>query len=145
RLVEQGVPFVEVTLGGAPGAAGGWDTHSNNFDSVRVLSEMLDAGWGTLMEDLKQRGLLDTTLVVWMGEFGRTPGINGSNGRDHFPNAWSTVLAGGGIKGGGAVGKTSRDGTAVAERPVTVQDFLATICEALGIDSLKQNQSNVGR
>jgi hypothetical protein len=145
RLVECGVPFAEVTLGGVNGGAFGWDTHTNNFEQVKALSGVLDAAWGTLMTDLKERGLLDSTLIVWMGEFGRTPRINASNGRDHFPNAWSTVLAGGGIKGGGAVGKTSRDGSAVEERAVTVQDFLATICEALGIDSMKQNQSNVGR
>jgi hypothetical protein len=145
RLIERGVPFVEVTMGGVNGGAFGWDTHQNNFEQVKALSGVLDAAWGTLMTDLKERGLLDSTLIVWMGEFGRTPGINGSNGRDHFPNAWSTVLAGGGIKGGGAVGKTSKDGMKVEDRKVTVRDFLATICEALGIDSMKQNQSNVGR
>jgi hypothetical protein len=145
RLVERGVPFVEVTLGGVNGGAFGWDSHTNNFEQVKALSGVLDAGWSTLMTDLKERGLLDSTLIVWMGEFGRTPRINPSNGRDHFPAAWSTVLAGGGVKGGGAVGKTSRDGSAVEERAVTVQDFLATICEALGIDPMKQNQSNVGR
>ena len=97
------------------------------------------------MEDLKQRGLLDSTLIVWMGEFGRTPRINGQQGRDHFPAAWSTVLAGGGIKGGQAFGKTRADGMKVETRPVSVSDFLATICLALGIDPLKQNNSNVGR
>jgi hypothetical protein len=145
RLVERGVPFVEVTMGGVNGGAFGWDTHQNNFDRVKELSGVLDAAWGTLMTDLKERGLLDSTLIVWMGEFGRTPQINQSNGRDHFPNAWSTVLAGGGIKGGAAVGKTSRDGSNVEERKITVQDFLATICEALGVDPMKQNQSNIGR
>jgi hypothetical protein len=145
RLVERGVPFVEVTLGGVNGGAFGWDTHQNNFDQVKALSGVLDAGWGAIMTDLKERGMLDSTLIVWMGEFGRTPVINTSNGRDHFPNAWSTVLAGGGIKGGGAVGKTAKDGTKVEERPVSVHDFLATICGALGIDPLKQNMSNVGR
>jgi hypothetical protein len=145
RLVERGVPFVEVTLGGLNGGAFGWDTHGDNFNQVRRLSEVLDAGWGTLMHDLKERGLLDTTLIVWMGEFGRTPKINGQNGRDHFPDAWSTVLAGGGIKGGHAVGKTSADGMKVEERKVTVPDFLATVCKALGVDPLIQNKSNVGR
>jgi uncharacterized protein (DUF1501 family) len=80
-----------------------------------------------------------------MGEFGRTPRINGGQGRDHYPNAWSTVLAGGGIKGGQAFGKTTPDGAKVETRPVSVSDFLATICLALGIDPLKQNNSNVGR
>jgi uncharacterized protein (DUF1501 family) len=138
RLVERGVPFIEVTLDG-------WDTHQQNFDQVKSLSGILDPAWATLMADLKDRGLLDSTLIVWMGEFGRTPKINNSQGRDHFPNAWSTVLAGGGIKGGQVIGKTSADGMTVEDRPVSVPDFLATVCQALGIDPMKQNQSNVGR
>jgi uncharacterized protein (DUF1501 family) len=80
-----------------------------------------------------------------MGEFGRTPQINPQNGRDHFPNAWSTVLAGGGIKGGQVYGKTSPDAMTVADKPVTVPNFMATICKALGLDPTKQNMSNVGR
>jgi uncharacterized protein (DUF1501 family) len=80
-----------------------------------------------------------------MGEFGRTPGINPRKGRDHYPNAWSTVLGGGGIKGGQAVGKTGKDGMRVEERPVSVVDLLATICHAIGIDPNKQNMSNVNR
>lgn len=145
RLVERGVSFVEVTLGGLGDQAIGWDTHTQNFDGVRRLSEVLDPAWGTLMTDLKQRGLLDSTLVVWMGEFGRTPKINDNTGRDHFPQAWSTVLAGGGIKGGQAIGRTSADGMTVEDRPVTVPDLLATVCGALGIDPMKQNDSNLGR
>ena len=145
RLVERGVPFIEVALGGLNGGALGWDTHTNNFDTVKGLSGVLDAAWSALMGDLKDRGLLDTTLIVWMGEFGRTPQINGQQGRDHFPNGWSTVLAGGGIKGGQVVGKTGKNGGVVEKRPVTVPDFLATVCLALGVDPLKQNESNVGR
>jgi hypothetical protein len=146
RLVELGVPFVEVSLGGVDNnAAFGWDTHAQNFDIVKQLSQVLDPAWGTLMSDLKARGLLDSTLIVWMGEFGRTPKINGSKGRDHFPNAWSTVLAGGGIKGGRVIGKTSEDGTTVEERKVLVPDFLATICKVLGMNTEKKNLSNVGR
>jgi hypothetical protein len=145
RLVERGVPFVEVTLGGVSGGALGWDTHAQNFDSVKNLSQVLDPAWATLMTDLKDHGLLDSTLIVWMGEFGRTPQINGQRGRDHFPNAWSTVLAGGGIKGGQVVGKTSPDGMKVEERAVPAPDFLSTVCRALGIDPMKQNDSNVGR
>jgi hypothetical protein len=145
RLVERGVPFVEVTLGGFDAGGIGWDTHQANFDGVRKLSEVLDPAWSTLMEDLRLRGLLDSTLIVWMGEFGRTPKINPQAGRDHYPNAWSTALAGGGIRGGQVVGRTSSDGTKVEERPVSVPDFLATVCGALGIDPLKQNQSNIGR
>ncbi len=143
RLVEQGVPFVEVSFGGDNGV--GWDTHAENFNGVRDLSNTLDPAWATLMSELKARGLLDSTLIVWMGEFGRTPKINPNKGRDHYPNAWSTVLAGGGIRGGQAIGRTSPDGTTVAERPVSVPDLLATTCRALGIDPMKQNVSNVGR
>jgi uncharacterized protein (DUF1501 family) len=146
RLVEQGVPFVEVTLNSAPGAPGiGWDTHQNNFNAVKSLSGVLDAGWATLIDDLKDRGLLDTTLIVWMGEFGRTPKINGQTGRDHWAASWSTVVGGGGIKGGQVVGKTSPDGMKVDDRPTTVSDLMGTICCALGIDPAKQNDSNVGR
>jgi hypothetical protein len=144
RLVERGVPFVEVGLT-ANGRGFAWDTHGQNFEAVKELSQVLDPAWATLMADLKDRGLLDSTLIVWMGEFGRTPKINPQMGRDHFPNAWTTVLAGGGIKGGQAVGKTSKDGTTVEERPVSVGDFLATVATALGIDPRKQNASNVGR
>jgi uncharacterized protein (DUF1501 family) len=143
RLVERGVPFIEVSLGGASGID--WDTHQNNFQTVRELSQGLDAGWATLMDDLKSRGLLDRTLIVWMGEFGRTPTINGQKGRDHFPKAWTAVLGGGGIKGGQVIGKTSAGGEAIESRPVSVPDLLATVCLALGIDPRKSNQSNVGR
>jgi hypothetical protein len=143
RLVERGVPFVEVSLGGASGIS--WDTHVNNFEAVRGLSGTLDAAWSSLLKDLQDRGRLESTLVVWMGEFGRTPKINGSNGRDHFPTAWTAALAGGGIKGGQAVGRTSADGSRVEGRPVKVPDFLATVCLALGIDPRAQNLSNVGR
>jgi uncharacterized protein (DUF1501 family) len=146
RLIERGVPFAEVTLSGAEGANTlGWDTHQKNFDAVQKLSGVLDAGWSTLLDDLKDRGLLDTTLVVWMGEFGRTPRINGFAGRDHFPTAWTTVLGGGGIAGGQVIGRTADDGLSVEDRPVSVPDFLATVCLALGIDPRKQNPSNVGR
>jgi len=138
RLVERGVPFVEVTLGG-------WDTHDNNFALVKNLCAQLDPAWATLLADLKDRGLLDTTTVVWAGEFGRTPGINPRNGRDHYPNAWSAVLGGGGIKGGQTVGRTGKDGATVEERPVSVPDLLATVAKALGIDPEKQNMSNVNR
>jgi len=144
RLVERGVPFVEVSLSNGANALG-WDTHVENFKAVQSLSETLDAGFATLIADLADRGLLSSTLVVWMGEFGRTPKINANNGRDHFPLAWSTVLMGGGVRGGQAIGKTDPDGMRVAARPVAVGDFLATICAGLGIDPTKQNVSNVGR
>ena len=145
RLVESGVSFVEVNLGGVNGGAFGWDTHGNNFETVKQLSGVLDAGWSALMTDLKNKGLLDTTTIVWMGEFGRTPEIVNNNGRNHWATSWATVLAGGGIKGGQVVGKTSDDGREVKERPVTAGDLMATLVTALGIDPKKSNRSNAGR
>jgi hypothetical protein len=146
RLVERGVPFVEVTLSSVDGMNGlGWDTHAQNFDTVGKLCDVLDSGWATLMTDLRSRGLLDSTLIVWMGEFGRTPKINEQAGRDHFPNAWSTVIAGGGIRGGQAVGNTGADGEEVKDRPVMVPDMLATVVKGLGIEPTKQNTVANGR
>ena len=139
RLVERGVPFIEVGLNG-------WDTHAQNFDQVKRLSGTLDPAWATLLEDLKEKGLLESTLIVWMGEFGRTPKIaKDRSGRDHWAVSWSTVLAGGGLKGGQVVGKTSPDGMTIEERKVEVPDLLGTVCLALGLDPRKQNNSNVGR
>jgi hypothetical protein len=138
RLVERGVPFVEVNLDG-------WDTHTDNFAGLKNLAGPLDQAWSSLMTDLADRGMLGTTTIVWMGEFGRTPRINPNGGRDHYPAAFSAVLAGGGIRGGSVVGKTDADGIEIAERPTTIQDFLATLCLTLGIDYEKQNLSNVGR
>ncbi len=117
RLVERGVPFVEVTLGSIDGNSPGWDTHQNNFPAVRNLSGELDAAWSALVAELQDRGLLESTTILWMGEFGRTPTINNNAGRDHFPAAWSAVLAGGGIRGGMAHGRTSDDGMTVADSP----------------------------
>jgi hypothetical protein len=146
RLVERGVPFVEIALSSAEGGMGfGWDTHQQNFEAVKRLSEVLDPAWSALMDDLRARGRLDSTLIVWMGEFGRTPKVNANAGRDHFPNAWTTVLAGGGIRGGQVIGDTGKDGIQVKERPVTVPDFLATVCKAVGVDPMTQNVSDVGR
>jgi hypothetical protein len=145
RLVERGVPFVEVSLATVGNLVLGWDTHLNNFEGVRSLSEVLDPAWATLMTDLKDKGLLDSTMIVWMGEFGRTPRINGARGRDHWARSWTSVLAGGGIKGGQVIGKTSADGTTVEERPVNVEDLLATVGLGLGVDIAKNNNSNVGR
>ena len=133
-----GVRFVTVTNQG-------WDTHTDNFKGHQRLLGPLDAGLAAMYQTLSEKGLLDRTLVVVMGEFGRTPTINNNTGRDHFPAAWSTVLAGGGVKGGQVYGKTTDDGMKVADRPVSTPDFLATICGALGIDPLKQNMTNVGR
>ncbi len=144
RLIERGVPFIEVSLGTSSEQVG-WDTHSNNFTTVRELSTTLDNGWATLMQDLDDRGLLESTTILWMGEFGRTPVINANAGRDHYPRAWTTVLAGGGIAGGQAYGKTSDDGTAVEKDQVNQQDLLATLCQALGVGAAASNMSPSGR
>lgn len=145
RLIEHGVSFVEVSLGRFGGGALGWDTHRNNFDIVKSLSAELDAGWATLMRELQERGLLESTTIVWLGEFGRTPKVNGAGGRDHFPAAWTTVFAGGGINGGQAYGKTSDDGMEVADGKVGIGDVLATLCQAAGVDPDTQNDSELGR
>jgi hypothetical protein len=141
RLVEAGVSFVEVSLGGLEGAPAGWDTHTDIFNQIKVLNAALDKGFATLLRDLASRGLLETTTIVWMGEFGRTPRIS-NGGRDHFPTAFSTVLAGAGIKTEQVVGRTKTDGSDVAERPVQIMDFLATVCKAVGVDPGTQNMSD---
>jgi hypothetical protein len=138
RLVEKGVRFVEVELDG-------WDTHVENFTRTRDLSQQLDAGFASLLQDLRASGLLETTLVIWMGEFGRTPRINAKGGRDHWPQAWSVALAGGGIKGGQVIGATDPDGIEVKEQPVSVPDLFATLCKCLNIDDSKYNSSPLGR
>jgi hypothetical protein len=144
RLVERGVAFIEVALSAVPGSAAAWDTHTDNFNQVKALSQVLDPAWGTLMRDLRERGLLDSTLVVWMGEFGRTPKIT-NGGRDHFPLAWSVALGGGGIRGGQVIGSTTADGREVKDRRVSLTDWYATICTVLGIDPAKENISPEGR
>lgn len=138
RLLERQVSFVEVSLGG-------WDTHYDNFEGVQHLCGSMDRPWAALLQDLKDRGLLESTLVVWMGEFGRTPVINPQVGRDHYSKAWRVVPGGGGIKGGTVIGRTSSDGLTVEGRLVTMPDLLDTICHAIGLNSKKQNLSNVGR
>lgn len=131
RLVESGVRFVEVTLGG-------WDTHADNFSQTKTLCGMLDPAMSALMHDLERRGLLDETVVVWMGEFGRTPDINGGKGRDHWPNGFSVVLGGGGVQGGRRIGELDEDGKEIQKEPVRVQDLFATLCVLLGIDPDKR-------
>lgn len=138
RLVESGVTFVEVM-------SNGWDTHNDNFNRVKTLSNQVDPATAALISDLKERGMLDRTLVIWMGEFGRTPRINGRTGRDHYPRAFNLALAGGGIKGGQVIGKTTADGTTVAERPVRVEDLFCTFCKSLKINPRKENLSLEGR
>ena len=138
RLVERGVACVEVNLGG-------WDTHQDNFNRVAQNCRQLDPGMGTLIKDLNDKGLLKNTLVLWMGEFGRTPKVNANSGRDHYPRAWSVALAGGGIQGGRIVGSTDKDGVEVKDRPVTVPDLFATVYAAMGVDYKKKNVSPLGR
>ncbi len=137
RLVEGGVRFVEVMSGDGVG----WDTHRDNFPRTRALSQEADRGMAALVEDLRDRGRLDSTVIVWMGEFGRSPQITSGGGRNHWAKAWSSVLAGGGIRGGQVVGRTDAQATEVIERPIGVGDFLATICTVLGIDYKRQNRA----
>ena len=138
RLVEAGVKFVEVSLDG-------WDTHQNNFESVKNLLRVVDPAFSALVKDLADRDILDKTIVLWLGEFGRTPRINENDGRDHYPNGWSAVLSGGGVRGGQAVGATDADGIEVVDRPVSVPDLFASLCFALGIDIHNENYSRMGR
>ncbi len=137
RLVEAGVNFVEVSLNG-------WDTHTDNFTRVESLLGDVDPGFHALVTDLERRDMLDSTLVVWMGEFGRTPRINGNEGRDHFPNAWNVVLAGGGVRPG-VVGATNEDGTKVVSDPVKTEDLFRTIYTIVGIDPDKTFSTESGR
>ena len=138
RLVEAGVKFVEVVLPG-------WDTHQDNFTRTQALMGQLDPGLGTLIQDLADRGMLESTLVLCMGEFGRTPKINPNDGRDHYPKAWSALIAGGGVQGGRVIGKTDATGTEVADRPVGVPDLMASICRSAGINAAKVNKTPQGR
>ena len=142
RLVEAGSRFV--TAAGYHGTS--WDTHSDNDKGHRDrLAPTLDRTLTALIEDLDERGLLDTTLVVAMGEFGRTPTINPNLGRDHWPNCWSLALAGAGIKTGQVVGASDERGHDVTDRVVTMGDLYATIYKALGIDWTKEYMSPIGR
>ncbi|UQA54584.1 DUF1501 domain-containing protein [Polyangium aurulentum] len=138
RLVEAGVRFVEVTLDG-------WDTHENNFERTKNLMGTLDPAMSSLVKDLADRNMLERTLVVWMGDFGRSPRINGRDGRDHHPAAWSAVIAGGGIRSGIALGATDADGAKVVERPVPIADLFATLATALGLDPLETAMTPQGR
>lgn len=138
RLVEAGVTFVEVTLNG-------WDTHRDNFTASKRLCEQFDQPMAQLIRDLKERGRLEKTLVLWMGEFGRTPRINPNQGRDHFPRAYSVVMAGGGVKGGQVIGETSKGGDEVKNRPVSVVDLMQTIYHGLKIDANKERHTSIGR
>jgi hypothetical protein len=138
RLVASGVKFVEVTLDG-------WDTHQDVFGRTERLMGILDPAMSGLLVDLERRGLAASTLVVWMGDFGRTPTINANDGRDHHPAAWTAVLAGAGIRGGVVHGETDALGSRVVKDAVTVPDLLATIATPLGLDPADMAQSPAGR
>jgi hypothetical protein len=138
RLVETGVTFVEVSHGN-------WDTHDDNFNRTARLAAEVDQSMAALIGDLKSRGMLERTLVIWMGEFGRTPNINGRTGRDHYPRAFNVLLAGGGIKGGQVIGATDRLGRDIKDRPVPVNDLFCSFYQALKINPRKENMSGVGR
>jgi hypothetical protein len=139
RLVERGVKAVSIWMGG-------WDTHSANFKSLKEkLLPPMDQGYGALIGDLFQRGLLDSTLVVQTGEFGRTPKVNKNAGRDHWPKAFSAVLAGGGVTGGQVIGATDKHAAEVTDHPVTVEDLSATMFTSLGVDLHAVNYTPEGR
>ncbi|MBL8811539.1 MAG: DUF1501 domain-containing protein [Planctomycetaceae bacterium] len=138
RLVERGVAFVEVR-------SGNWDTHQNNFEECAKNAAEVDPGTATLLSDLRDRGMLKDTVVVWMGEFGRTPKINPREGRDHYPKVFSMMMAGGGIRGGQVYGSSTADGSEIAENPVTVPDLMRTVCKALGVNADHENMSPQGR
>ncbi len=139
RLIEAGVSAVELNLGG-------WDTHAQNFNALRTRQlPPLDQGMGSLVKDLVDRGMWQDTVVLWMGEFGRTPRINQNTGRDHWARCWSIVVGGGAIRGGQAYGSTDEDGMAVAQNPTRISDVFATVYRALGIDPTTQIRDPIGR
>src|SRR5262249_49790625 len=131
-------PFVEAQRRG-------WRIPANGLTALKPLIPPVDHGMAALVADLRMRGMLDSTLLAWMGEFGRVPHINLTAGRDHFPAAFNLALAGCGVKGGQVIGATDKLGTEVVERPVTVPDLFCPFCRALASDPRKENQSNVGR
>lgn len=138
RLVETGVPFVEVDLGG-------WDTHNGNFNALRTKLPEMDKAIGALVTDLVERGLYDDTAIIWMGEFGRTPRINGGAGRDHWARSWSVVVGGAGFARGAVVGKTNADGTDVDSEPYSAEDLMASVCQSVGISLETTFTSRNGR
>jgi len=140
RLVERGVRFVQLFMAGQP-----WDTHNNNNAGTKRCCELTDQPVAALLTDLKQRGLLDSTLVFWGGEFGRTPGAQNKDGRDHHPYGFSVWLAGGGIRGGQTYGATDDFGYRAVHNRCPVADLHATILHLLGVDAKKLTYSHNGR
>ena len=143
RLIERGVACVEVSLGTNSGGPG-WDTHTGNFSTVKSLSAELDAGWATLMKDLADRGLLESTTILWMGEFNDAANQQQCRWRS-FPRGLVDGPGGRGHCGRQAYGQTSEDGTAVVDEQISVADLLATLCEAVGIESDASQNDNNGR
>ena len=137
RLVESGVKLVEVVLDG-------WDTHQDNFNRVKTLLGAVDPAMSALIKDSTRRHMLSSTLVLWMGDFGRTPKINGKEGRDHFPQAWNAVMAGGGTKPG-VLGATNAEGTKAVGKTHGVPDLMATAATLMGIDPHEESISPIGR
>jgi uncharacterized protein (DUF1501 family) len=139
RLVESGVRFTSVSLGG-------WDTHSDNFNALKNRNlPTLDAGLSGLFTALAAKGLLESTAVFVTGEFGRTPKVNARGGRDHYPRAMFCLLAGGGMKGGQVVGESDAKGEGPKDRAITPDDVAATFYRALGIDAHKEYNTPTGR
>ena len=138
RLVEAGVTYIEVR-------SNGWDTHNDNFERTRTLAGGVDRGYAALLADLRDRGMLERTLVLWMGEFGRTPRINGRTGRDHYPRVFNIAVSGAGVKGGQVIGSSTDDGSRVKDRPVKVEDLFSSVCYALDVDTDKEHNSPLGR
>jgi hypothetical protein len=141
RLVESGVRFVTVNASRAI-----WDTHADNFNRLKkALLPEFDMAYSALLQDLSERGLLSSTLVVVSGEFGRTPKINAAGGRDHWPRVFSVLLAGAGIKGGQVYGSSDVTGSEPKDNPTSIEDLTATIYDRLGIDPKKEYHSSNGR
>jgi hypothetical protein len=148
RLVERGVPFITVTNTG-------WDTHDGLVTQLKLgytgakvgvgLVPTFDLGFAALIADLEERGLLDETLVVAMGEFGRTPKLNTRGGRDHWPRVFSVVMAGGGVRGGQVIGSSDRVGESPLDQPVTPADLAFSIYSLLGIDPHRELRTSDGR
>ena len=144
RLVEQGVPLVTVYWNGEE-VPGGWDLHYKNYQYLKVLAPQLDSGFSALLEDLDVRGLLDETLVVWMGEFGRAPRLEDKGGRGHWGRCYSVVLAGAGIKPGIVHGRSDRHAAVPVEGAVSPQDLVTTIYHCLGIATDTELVDGLGR
>jgi uncharacterized protein (DUF1501 family) len=138
RLVDSGVKYVEVELDG-------WDTHKDNFTRTKTLMGELDPALSALLRDLAERKMLEHTVVACFGEFGRTPKINPSDGRDHYPGAWTALLAGGGLRGGYVHGQTNEDGSNVVSGKVEVKDLFATVAVELGLNPDASVMSPIGR